>query len=80
MIISQVLTKSSQHTTDKTVLPSQTPSTVTSLVIQTPKLTPNSSSVPTHLFLLNLHLSQLHQYRQLIPRLSTIISGFPKDL
>lgn len=47
VIISQVLTKSSQHTTDKTVLPSQTPSTVTSPVIQTPKLTPNSSSVPT---------------------------------
>ncbi|MEH2404686.1 protein kinase domain-containing protein [Nostoc sp.] len=47
VIISQVLTKSSQSTADKTVLPSQTPSTVTSPVIETPKLIPTIPSVPT---------------------------------
>ncbi|MEH2298957.1 MAG: YARHG domain-containing protein [Nostoc sp.] len=47
VIISQVLTKSSQSTADKTVLPSETPSTVTSPVIQTPKLIPTTPSVPT---------------------------------
>ncbi|MBG1242439.1 protein kinase domain-containing protein [Nostoc sp. NZL] len=47
VIISQVLTKPTQSTADKTVLPSETPSTVTSPVIETPKLTLNSPSVPT---------------------------------
>ena len=47
VIISHVLTKSSQSTVDKTVLPSQTPSTVTSPVIETPKLIPTNPSVPT---------------------------------
>lgn len=47
VIISQVLTKSSQSTADKTVLPSETPSTVTSPVIETPKLIPTTPSVPT---------------------------------
>ncbi|MEH1893064.1 MAG: YARHG domain-containing protein [Nostoc sp.] len=47
VIISQVLTKSSQSTADKTVLPSQTPSTVISPVIETPKLIPTIPSVPT---------------------------------
>ena len=47
VIISQVLTKSSQPTADKTVLPSQTPSTVTSPVIETPKFIPTTPSVPT---------------------------------
>ncbi len=46
VIISQVLTKSSQSPADKAVLPSQTPSTVTSPVIETPKLTPTTPSVP----------------------------------
>ncbi|MEH1943681.1 MAG: YARHG domain-containing protein [Nostoc sp.] len=40
VIISQVLPKSSQSTADKTVLPSQTPSTGTSPVIETPKFIP----------------------------------------
>ncbi|MEH2144774.1 protein kinase domain-containing protein [Nostoc sp.] len=47
VIISQVLTKSSQSTADKTVLPLQTPSTITSPVIETPKLIPTTPSVPT---------------------------------
>ncbi|MBN3894579.1 MAG: YARHG domain-containing protein [Nostoc sp. NOS(2021)] len=47
VIISQVLPKSSQPTADKTVLPSETPSTVTSPVIETPKFTPTIPSVPT---------------------------------
>ncbi|MEH2152610.1 protein kinase domain-containing protein [Nostoc sp.] len=47
VIISQVLPKSSQSTTDKTVLPSETPSNVTSPVIETPKITPTTPSVPT---------------------------------
>lgn len=42
VIISQVLPKSSQSTADKTVLPSQTPSTVTSPVIETPKFIPTT--------------------------------------
>lgn len=42
VIISQVLPKSSQSTVDKTVLPSQTPSTVTSPVIETPKFIPTT--------------------------------------
>lgn len=47
VIISQVLPKSSQPTTDKTVLPSETPSNVTSPVIETPTSTPTTPSVPT---------------------------------
>ncbi|MEH2235727.1 protein kinase domain-containing protein [Nostoc sp.] len=47
VIISQVLTKSSQPTAEKTVLPSQTPSTITSPVIETPEFTPTTPSVPT---------------------------------
>ncbi|MFS0518679.1 YARHG domain-containing protein [Nostoc sp. UIC 10607] len=47
VIISQVLTKPTQSTADKTVLTSETPSTVTSPVIETPTLTLNSPSVPT---------------------------------
>ncbi|MBN3880729.1 MULTISPECIES: protein kinase domain-containing protein [unclassified Nostoc] len=47
VIISQVLPKSSQPTVDKTVLPSETPSNVTSPVIETPTFTPNTPSVPT---------------------------------
>ncbi|MEA5623351.1 protein kinase domain-containing protein [Nostoc sp. UHCC 0251] len=46
VIISQVLTKSSQSPADKTALPSQTPLTVTSPLIETPKLTPTTPSVP----------------------------------
>ncbi|MEH2433743.1 MAG: YARHG domain-containing protein [Nostoc sp.] len=44
VIISQVLPKSSQSTADKTVLPSQTPSTGTSPVIETPKFIPTTPS------------------------------------
>jgi serine/threonine protein kinase, bacterial len=47
VIISQVLTKSSQSTADKTVLPSETPSTVTSPLIETPKFIPTTPSVAT---------------------------------
>ncbi|MEJ6484874.1 YARHG domain-containing protein [Nostoc punctiforme UO1] len=47
VIISQVLTKPTQSTADKTVLPSETPSTVTSPVIETPKFIPTTPSVPT---------------------------------
>ncbi|MBD2564165.1 MULTISPECIES: protein kinase domain-containing protein [Nostoc] len=47
VIISQVFTKPTQSIADKTVLPSETPSTVTSPVIETPTLTLNSPSVPT---------------------------------
>ncbi|MDZ7966936.1 MAG: YARHG domain-containing protein [Nostoc sp. DedSLP03] len=47
VIISQVLSKSSQSTADKTVLPSETPSNITSPVIETPTLTPTTPSVPT---------------------------------
>ena len=47
VIISQVLSKSSQPTADKTVLPSETPSNVTSPVIETPTLRPTTPSVPT---------------------------------
>ncbi len=47
VIISQVLPKSSEPTADKTVLPSETPSNVTSPVIETPTLTPTTPSVPT---------------------------------
>ncbi|MEH2185384.1 MAG: YARHG domain-containing protein [Nostoc sp.] len=46
VIISQVLPKSSQPIADKTVLPSETPSNVTSPVI-TPTFTPTTPSVPT---------------------------------
>ncbi|QMS89017.1 YARHG domain-containing protein [Nostoc edaphicum CCNP1411] len=46
VIISQVLPKSSQPITDKTVLPSETPSNVTTPVIETPKITPTTPSVP----------------------------------
>ncbi|MFN6488105.1 MULTISPECIES: protein kinase domain-containing protein [unclassified Nostoc] len=42
VIISQVLPKSSQPTADKTVLPSETPSIVTSPVIETPKFIPTT--------------------------------------
>ncbi|BDI15722.1 hypothetical protein ANSO36C_15240 [Nostoc cf. commune SO-36] len=42
VIISQVLTKSSQPTADKTVLPLETPSTGTSPVIETPKFIPTT--------------------------------------
>ncbi|MEH2034545.1 MAG: YARHG domain-containing protein [Nostoc sp.] len=47
VIISQVLPKSSQPIVDKAVLPSETPSTITSPVIETPKFTPTPPSVPT---------------------------------
>ncbi|NEU80806.1 YARHG domain-containing protein [Nostoc sp. UIC 10630] len=47
VIISQVLTKPTQSTADKTVLPSETPSNVTSPVIETPKFIPTTPSVPT---------------------------------
>ncbi|ACC80563.1 protein kinase domain-containing protein [Nostoc punctiforme] len=47
VIISQVLTKPTQSTADKTVLPSETPSNVTSPVRETPKFIPTTSSVPT---------------------------------
>ncbi|MBG1265584.1 protein kinase domain-containing protein [Nostoc sp. WHI] len=47
VIIGQVLTKSSQSTADKTVLSSETPSTLTSPVIETPKFIPTNPSVPT---------------------------------
>ncbi|MBE8970115.1 YARHG domain-containing protein [Nostocales cyanobacterium LEGE 12452] len=47
VIISQVLLKSSQPIVDKTVLPSETPSNVTSPVIKTPTFTPTTPSVPT---------------------------------
>lgn len=47
VIISQVLSKSSQPTADKTVLPSETPSIVTSPVIETPKFIPTTPSVAT---------------------------------
>ncbi|MFN6476147.1 protein kinase domain-containing protein [Nostoc sp. DedQUE07] len=47
VIISQVLSKSSQPTADKTVLPSETPSNITSPVIETPTFTPTTPSVPT---------------------------------
>ncbi|MEH2091595.1 protein kinase domain-containing protein [Nostoc sp.] len=47
VIISQVLPKSSQPIADKTVLPSETPATVTSPVIETPKITPTTQPVPT---------------------------------
>lgn len=47
VIISQVLTKPTQSTADKTVLPSETPSTITSPVIETPKFIPTTPSVPT---------------------------------
>ncbi|MBD2413586.1 serine/threonine protein kinase [Nostoc calcicola FACHB-389] len=46
VIIGQMLTNSSQQTTDKTVLPLETPSTVPSPVIETPKFTP-TPSIPT---------------------------------
>ncbi|MBD2513494.1 YARHG domain-containing protein [Nostoc sp. FACHB-973] len=46
VIIGQMLTNSSQQTTDKTVLPSETPSTVPSPIIETPKFTP-TPSIPT---------------------------------
>jgi len=47
VIISQVLTKPTQSTADKTVLPSETPSNVTSPVIETPKFIPTTPSVST---------------------------------
>lgn len=47
VIISQVLTKPTQSTADKTVLSSETPSTITSPVIETPKFIPTTPSVPT---------------------------------
>ncbi|WP_138502972.1 protein kinase domain-containing protein [Nostoc sp. PA-18-2419] len=47
VIIGQMLTKSSQSTADKTVLPSQTPSTISSPAIQTPTFTPTTPSIPT---------------------------------
>ncbi|BAY75956.1 serine/threonine protein kinase [Nostoc linckia NIES-25] len=43
VIIGQMLTKSPQQITDKTVSPSPTPSTVPSPVIETPKFTPTPS-------------------------------------
>ncbi|MEH2264484.1 protein kinase domain-containing protein [Nostoc sp.] len=46
VIISQVLTKPTQSTTDKTVLPSETPSAIASPVIETP-IIPTTPSVPT---------------------------------
>ncbi|MCW5313935.1 YARHG domain-containing protein [Nostoc sp. KVJ3] len=47
VIISQVLTKPTQSTADKTVLPSETPSTITSPAITTPEFIPTTPSVPT---------------------------------
>lgn len=46
VIISQVLTKPTQSTADKTVLPSETPSAIASPVIETP-IIPTNPSVPT---------------------------------
>jgi serine/threonine-protein kinase len=46
VIISQMLTKPTQSTADKTVLPSETPSTIASPVIETP-IIPTTPSVPT---------------------------------
>ncbi|MEH2077283.1 MAG: YARHG domain-containing protein [Nostoc sp.] len=46
VIISQVLTKPTQSTADKTVLPSETPSAIASPVIETP-IIPTNQSVPT---------------------------------
>ncbi|MBC1223929.1 YARHG domain-containing protein [Nostoc sp. UCD121] len=47
VIISQVLTKSTESTADKTVLPSETPSNVTTPVTETPKFIPITPSIPT---------------------------------
>ncbi|MEH1922695.1 protein kinase domain-containing protein [Nostoc sp.] len=46
VILNQVLPKSSQPIADKAVLPTETPSTITSPVIETPKFTPTPPSVP----------------------------------
>ncbi|MFN6563211.1 MAG: protein kinase domain-containing protein [Nostoc sp. ChiSLP01] len=43
VIIGQMLTKSSQQITDKTVLPSPTPSSIPSPAVETPKFTPTPS-------------------------------------
>jgi serine/threonine protein kinase, bacterial len=51
VIISQVLPKSTQSTADKTVLPSETPSTITSPVIETPKVIPTTPSLPAQVTL-----------------------------
>lgn len=46
VIMSQVLPKSTQSTADKTVLPSETPSIITSPVIETPKVIPTTPFLP----------------------------------
>ncbi|WP_392531894.1 YARHG domain-containing protein [Nostoc sp. C117] len=47
LIINQFLPKYSQPIAEKTILPSETPSTVPSPVIETPTSTPTTSSIPT---------------------------------